>query len=109
MKQDATLVNVSRGPVVDEAAITEALAQGRIRAGLAVYEKQPLPRDSKMLGLDNVVLTTHLAGMTQDSVRAMSQISCEDTVRVLRGEKPVHFCNPESWAAHLARRKALGR
>ncbi len=109
MKQDATLVNVSRGPVVDEAAITDALAQGRIRAGLDVYEKQPLPRDSKMLGLDNVVLTTHLAGMTQDSVRAMSQISCEDTVRVLKGEKPVHFCNPESWTAHLARRTALGR
>ena len=109
MKQDATLVNVSRGPVVDEAAITEALAQGRIRAGLDVFEKQPLPRDSKLLGLDSVVLTTHLAGMTQDSVRAMSRISCEDTVRVLTGEKPVHFCNPDAWPAHLARRKALGR
>ncbi len=109
MKPGAMLVNVSRGPVVDEAALTEALAAGRIRgAGLDVYEKQPLPRDSGLLKLDNAVLSTHLAGMTQDSVREMSRISCEDTVRVLRGEKPVNFCNPDCWPAHLARRKALG-
>ena len=109
MKSGAMLVNVSRGPVVDEAALTESLAAGRIcGAGLDVYEKQPLPRDSGLLKLDNVVLSTHLAGMTQDSVRAMSRISCEDTVRVLRGEKPVNFCNPECWPAHLKRRKTLG-
>ena len=62
-----------------------------------------------MLGLDNVVLTTHLAGMTQDSVREMSRISCEDTVQVLEGRQPAHFCNPACWPAHLARRQALGR
>jgi D-3-phosphoglycerate dehydrogenase len=98
MKPGAMLVNVSRGPVVDEAALTEALAAGRIRgAGLDVYEKQPLARDSKLLGLDNVVLSTHLAGITSDSVREMSRISCEETVRVLKGEKPVNLCNPEVW------------
>lgn len=108
MKPGAMLVNVARGPVVDEAALTEALAAGRIRgAGLDVYEKQPLPRDAPLLKLDSAVLTTHLAGMTQDSVREMSRIACEDTLRVLRGEKPVHFCNPEIWDAHLARRKAI--
>jgi D-3-phosphoglycerate dehydrogenase len=108
MKPGAMLVNVSRGPVVDEAALTDALAAGRIRgAGLDVYEKQPLPRDSKLLSLDSTVLTTHLAGMTQDSVREMSRISCEDTLRVLRGEKPLHFCNPSTWDAHLARRRGI--
>ena len=109
MKPGATLVNVARGPVADEAALTEALAQGRIHAGLDVYDRQPLPRDSAMLGLDNVVLTTHLAGMTQDSVREMSRISCEDTVQVLEGRQPAHFCNPACWPAYLARRQALGR
>ncbi len=108
MKKNAVLVNVARGAVGDQAALTEALAEGRIGgAGLDVYEKQPLPRDSALLKMDHTVLTTHLAGMTQDSVRAMSRISCEDTLRVLRGEKPVNFCNASVWEAHLARRKAL--
>ncbi len=108
MKSGSMLVNISRGPVVDEAALTDALAAGRIRgAGLDVYEKQPLPRDSRLLSMDSAVLTTHLAGMSQDSVRAMSRISCEDTLRVLRGEKPVHFCNPDSWDAYLARRRGI--
>jgi D-3-phosphoglycerate dehydrogenase len=109
MKKNAVLVNVARGAVVDQAALTEALAAGRIGgAGLDVYEKQPLPRDSALLKMDSTVLTTHLAGMTQDSVREMSRISCEDTLRVLRGEKPVNFCNPAAWEAHLARRKSIG-
>lgn len=98
MRKNAVLVNVARGPVVDEAAITEALQQRRIRgAALDVFDKQPLARDHPLMQLDNVVLSPHQGGLTIEAVERMSEIAAQDTVRLLNGERPRNFVNPEVW------------
>lgn len=98
MKKNAVLVNVARGPVLDEAAIVEALQQKKIRgAALDVFDKQPLAMDHPLMRLDNVVLTPHQASLTNEAVERMSEIAANDTLRLLRGEKPLNFVNPEVW------------
>ena len=107
MQPHAFLVNVSRGPVVDQAALVAALREKRIGgAALDVFETQPLPAGDALLGLDNVFLTPHLAGLSAESMRAMSLAAVADTLRVLAGEKPLNFVNPEAWPAAQARRAA---
>lgn len=108
MKPGAWLLNVSRGAVVDEEALVAALRAGRIGAALDVYAVQPLAPDHPLRSLPNVLLTPHAAGLTRESVAQMSTVSAQEMVRVLRGEKPLNFINPESWPAAQARRRALG-
>ena len=98
MKPNSVLVNVARGPVVDEAAITEALQQRKIRgAALDVFDKQPLAADHPLMRLDNVVLTPHQAGLTVEAVERMSEGAAHEVVRLLKGERPLNFVNPEVW------------
>lgn len=109
LKPQAFIVNVSRGAVIEEPALIEALRARRIGgAALDVYCTHPLPRNSELLALDNAILSTHLAGITAQSMRAMSRIACEETLRILAGDQPLNFCNPEAWEKSLARRKQLG-
>ena len=109
LKKNAFIVNVSRGAVIDEPALVAALRERRISgAALDVYAAQPLPRDAELLRLDNAILSTHLAGLSAESVEAMSRIASEETLRILAGDKPVNFCNPEAWEGSLARRKQFG-
>jgi D-3-phosphoglycerate dehydrogenase len=104
MKRCAAVINVARGQVIDEAALVNALSDQRIGgAVLDVYQEQPLPRDHPLLTLDNVVLTPHVAGLTRDSMRRMSIGSAQEVVRLLNGERPLNFVNPQIWAQHLAR------
>jgi len=104
MKRGAAIVNVSRGPVIEEAALVEALRSHRIRgAVLDVFEHQPLARDHPFLALDNVILTPHAAGITEESMKNMSKGAAEEAVRLLAFEKPRNFRNPEVWERHLAR------
>ena len=104
MRKNAVLVNVARGPVVDEAAITQALQKRAIRgAALDVFDKQPLTADHPLMQLDNVVLTPHQAGLTLESVERMSEIAAQETVRILAGEKPLNFVNPEVWERRAIR------
>lgn len=109
LKKNAFIVNVSRGPVLDEPALVAALRERRVGgAALDVYATQPLPRDSELLRLDNAILSTHLAGLSAESLLAMSRIASEETLRILAGDKPVNFCNPEVWERSLARRRQMG-
>ncbi len=109
MKPGAWLCNVSRGGTVDEPALVAALQQGRIGgAALDVFAAQPLAEDHPLRALPNVVLSPHCAGISGESATRMSQVSAEEVVRVLRGEKPMNFINPEAWERHLARRAELG-
>ena len=74
---------------------------------LDVYAVQPLAEDHPLRRLPNAILTPHVAGLSIESVAKMSEISCRDTVRILRGERPLNFFNPEVWSRHLERRRAL--
>jgi phosphoglycerate dehydrogenase-like enzyme len=96
MKPSAYLVNMARGPIVDQRALTEVLAARRIAAAaLDVFEQEPISRDDPLLQLDNVILTPHSAGMTRDFLRAMGAIDCEGMLACARGEAPATVVNRE--------------
>jgi glyoxylate reductase/D-3-phosphoglycerate dehydrogenase len=90
MKPTAFLINTSRGPVVDEGALYCALSSGQIAgAGLDVFDQEPPPPDNPLFNLDNVVLTAHMAGPTQDSNIARLRNAFDNVQRVARGEAPL--------------------
>ncbi len=96
MKPTAVLVNVARGPIIDDEALIAALGDGRIGgAALDVFATQPLPPEHPYLSFDNVIVTPHMAGITEESMMRMGVGAAEETVRILAGELPVNFCNPE--------------
>ncbi len=104
MKPGAILVNVARGPVVDEAALVAALRDGRIAgAALDVFDTQPLPPGHPFFALPNVILTPHMAGITEDSMLRMGMTVAEECGRILSGRMPMNFCNPEVEPAYRAR------
>lgn len=89
MKPDAYLVNTARGPIVDEAALAQALREGAIAgAGLDVFEKEPAVHPD-LLELENVALVPHLGSSTVETRTAMAVLASENTLAVLRGEDPV--------------------
>lgn len=79
MRQGAILINTSRGPLVDEAALIAALGEGRIRAGLDVFDREPLPVDHPLRGVPNAILTPHLGYVTESTFRMFY----EDTVEAI--------------------------
>lgn len=86
MKPTAILVNVARGPVVDQDALTEALASRRIfAAALDVTDPEPLPRDHPLLKLDNVIITPHLGSATEQTRRRMAEVSIDNLLAGLEG------------------------
>lgn len=96
MKDSAYLVNTARGPVVDEAALIEALRAGRLAgAGIDVYEQEPLSPDNPLLSMENVVCTPHIAGSSEQGWETIRRRAGEEAARVLRGERPQVVVNPE--------------
>ncbi len=88
MKPGAYLINSSRGSVIDQNALIEALQQGWIAgAGLDVFDPEPLPADSPLLKLDNVVLTPHMAAHTDEALLRMAFV-VEDVIAVFEGRPP---------------------
>jgi glyoxylate reductase len=95
MKDTAYLVNSARGPIIDEAALVEALRSGQIAgAGLDVYENEP-EVDPGLIELDNVVLLPHLGSATIETRTAMGVLAAKNALAVLRGEDPPTPVNPE--------------
>jgi glyoxylate reductase len=97
MKPSAVLVNTSRGPIVDQRALCEALASRQIfAAGIDVTEVEPIPADDPLLNLDNLVITPHIASASFDTRRKMALMAAENLLAGLRGEVPPHCVNPEA-------------
>lgn len=88
MRPDAYLYNVARGPIVDETALAKVLAEGRIAgAGLDVFEEEPLPKESPLWGMKNVILTPHTAGFTPHYFSRFAPILTANLTRYLAGER----------------------
>jgi phosphoglycerate dehydrogenase-like enzyme len=96
MKSDAVLINTARGPIVDEAALIDALQSGRIAgAALDVFEKEPLSASSPLVAMENVILTSHSIAWTEELFRDMGRIDCRGALAIHRGEVPEHVVNPQ--------------
>lgn len=96
MKRSALLINVSRGPVVDTAALMAALQAGRIGgAALDVHDVQPIPEGLYPPGLRNLLLTPHVAGITESSMTNMSRGTVDEVLRLLQGQRFANLVNPE--------------
>jgi glyoxylate reductase len=97
MKPTAFLVNVARGPVVDEAALVEALRTKRIAgAGLDVFEEEPNLHPG-LLGLENLALTPHIGSASRATRLRMATRAAENCVAALEGHRPPNLVNPEAW------------
>ena len=90
MKPTAYLINTSRGPVIDEGALYEALKNGRIRsAGIDVFEKEPLPATSRLRQLDNIILSDHTGYYSEESLIELKTKAAQNIAEVLRGRRPL--------------------
>ena len=96
MKSGVKLVNVSRGSVIDEQALISALKEGHIAgAALDVFQVQPLPADSPLRTMRQVILSPHLAGITNESMEVMSEMVVKQIESIERGELPRYLVNKD--------------
>jgi glyoxylate reductase len=97
MKSTAYLINTARGPIVDEAALVEALRSGQIAgAALDVFEKEPELYPG-LVDLQNTVLVPHIASASLDTRTAMATMAADNIIAFMRGERPPNIVNPEVW------------
>ena len=107
MKPDAIIINTSRGGVLDEKALIQALKERKIAgAGLDVFEEEPLDKENPLKTLDNVILTPHSAALTKECVVRLALGAAQTIVDILHGKKPEGIVNPE--VLTQARWKGLG-
>ncbi len=90
MKPGAVLINTSRGPLVDESALIEALRAGRLIAGLDVYDREPLPPDHPLRTAPNCVLTPHVGYVVKEIMAEFYQESIENALAFLDG-RPIRL------------------
>jgi phosphoglycerate dehydrogenase-like enzyme len=87
MRKDAFLVNIARGEIIQEDALIRALREGWIAgAALDVFAEEPLPSDHPFYGLDNVMITPHMAGMTDEHDERLATLFAENLKRYLAGD-----------------------
>ena len=100
MKPTACFFNLARSDLVDQEAFYQALKAKRIAgAGIDVFHSEPPSPDERLLYLDNVIVTPHIAGATHDVIRHQTEMVLHDVMAWLRGERPRHLANPQVWKA----------
>lgn len=105
MKSSAILINAGRGPVVDEKALIEALKDGTIHAaGLDVFEQEPLPVDSPLLKMPNVVALPHIGSATHETRYNMAACAVDNLIAALKGEVKENCVNPQVLEVGLVNR-----
>ena len=96
MKPEAIIINTSRGPVIDQTALYNALNNRKIAgAGLDVFEKEPIPSDDPLLALENIVMTPHTAALTWECVVRMAVAAADCVLDVFHGKVPPNIANPQ--------------
>jgi phosphoglycerate dehydrogenase-like enzyme len=109
MKPGAYLINVARGPIVDQRGLYEALCDGKIAgAGLDVFEQEPVPPDDPILGLDNVILAPHALCWTDECFGLNGRSAVGSLIDVARGVTPRHVVNRDALAHERLRHLRLG-
>lgn len=104
MKSSAYFVTTARGGIHDEAALVHALETGEIRgAGVDVWVDEPPSTDHALIGMDNVILTMHTAGITEEARRSAGIWAADQWAAIWRGEKPPRLINPEAWPLYKSR------
>ena len=102
MKPGSYLINASRGPVVNEAALIRLLGEGHLAgAGLDVFDPEPPEPDNPLLRMANVVVTPHIASYTDRGLAAMMNGAIDQILQVLHGERPPFLVNPEVWPGRV--------
>lgn len=92
MKSGALLINISRAPMVNRAALHAALESGHLGGvGLDVFWEEPVPKDDPLLGLPNAVITPHIAGDTRETERRLAELTAENVRRLARAETPAYL------------------
>lgn len=112
MQPSSFLINAARGPIVDQAALTEALQAGRIAgAALDVFDQEPVDPDEPILKLDNVIVTPHALAWTDEWARLTGESACRSIIEVAAGRDPAHVVNREvlQSPAFLAKRRAYAK
>ena len=104
MKPTAYFINTSRGPNIDERALTVALQEGSLAgAALDVWDPEPPLPDNPLLAMDNVLATQHTSGTTKQAHAAMSESAALQWAAIFRGERPPRLINPEAWPSYVER------
>ena len=100
MKSNAYLINVARGPIVDQRALTDVLTQRRIAgAGLDVFDVEPIATSDPLLALDNVIVSPHAICWTDECFQSIGSSACRSLIDVAQGRTPIHIVNREVMAS----------
>ena len=98
MKPTAFLINLSDARIVNRDALVAALEDGRIAgAALDVFETHPIAPNHPLVQLDNVILTPHIGGATEETIGRYSKMMADDIIRFLDGKRPLNLVNPSVW------------
>jgi phosphoglycerate dehydrogenase-like enzyme len=102
MKDGAYLLNLARGPLVDEAALLEAINSGKLAgAGIDVFDPEPPAVDSPLRNHPKIIATPHVASNTVESVERMQSMAMERVLTFMRGERPQDVVNPDVYKRGL--------
>lgn len=108
MKQKAYFITTARGGIHDEAALADALRDGRIAgAGVDVWAEEPPPLDHPLFSFDNVICSIHIAGLTREAYRSVGEAAALQWIEILEGRRPPRLVNKEAWPKYVERYRRI--